>query len=145
MATNKRMLTPEEIQTLHSEVQTYVQDNWQDAQNPDIRIQDYGAVDIGLEAMTCNLLDYTTIRSSLLDGLKKRFPGADYHTEMTPNGSAYTRLEIPIWVEDVYNGRSNAKYARRSAPGEPSTVTGVFLGMSNLLIWTILYFRLIAN
>jgi len=142
-----RKLSPFEIETLHSDVATFVQDHWQDAANENICISPYVESDVGLEALVCTLTGVTTTRLFFKRAdLRDRFPGSDLYVEFTPNGTAYLRLEIPIYVEETFSiiKGSQKRYVRRNEAGEPSMTTGLALFASSVVLDVIVYFRLMG-
>lgn len=149
MSQNKRKLTPVEIQTLHSEVAAFVQDYMQTNENPDMAIATYEECDVGIEALSCPLINAVSLRfEQSNDLIRARFPGSSIYMEKMPNGSANVALQIPIWVDQVVGrGGGGREYhaAHVSSKNEPSMTTGLFLFMSLVLDCTIIYFRLATS
>jgi hypothetical protein len=138
----RRKLSDDEIEALHAELVEFVDSHWVSNQNPDLHLQPFGECDVGMQALTCEVLDANTLRiGNARASLQERFPGADVYVEKTPTGNAYFKLEVPLWVEqDIISNHRSARFSSASQP--PSPVLGMFLFMTDLLLATVLYLRL---
>lgn len=139
----RRKLSDDEIEALHAELVEFVDSHWVSNQNPDLHLQSFGECDVGLQALTCEILDANTLRiGKAKSSLQERFPGADVYVEKTPTGNAYFKIEVPLWVEQEVNGSTNGRRFSSTSSQPPSPVYGMFLFMADVLLGTVLYFRL---
>lgn len=138
-----RKLNSIEIQTLHHEISDFVDSHWVNDRNPDIRIQTFGECDVGLECLTCGLLDVKQLRiGDAKAGLQSRWPDADVYYEDSPTGGGYFKLEVPLWVPNTRSGGGGGGTYKKdfNMGGPPSPVLGMFLLMGDVLSLTVLYF-----
>ena len=140
-------LVHSEIEALHADVANYVESNWASDANPDIHLAPFLESDVGLDHLISEVREadgfFTTM--PMLRDLTARFPDAFIYDEKQPNGTVVKKLNLPIMVPAYSNGGNVRERGWASErPSDPSSTLGLFLFMSDVLLGTVIYFRLLA-